>query len=189
LTALDLCATLGGDPIDHALRSRMTTLARLHEAFELCGGRRANRLRQQLLLDSRTEPWSGAERKAHRALPGAGISAWHANRPVVVRGHTFFPDIGFEALKLDVEIDGREHHIGPEVFETDRWRQNLFVLDGWMVLRFTWTMLDEGPNDLLDQIREAMEQRRGFSTPRSLTRWARLPTLPSEPWVDEASTA
>jgi very-short-patch-repair endonuclease len=36
-----------------------------------------------------------------------------------------------------IEIDGRLYHTGAEVFETDRRRQNLLVLDGWCVLRFT----------------------------------------------------
>jgi len=39
LTALDLCATHGGDAIDQALRSRATTLAQLHRAMELTAAR------------------------------------------------------------------------------------------------------------------------------------------------------
>ena len=40
-------------------------------------------------------------------------------------------------IRLIIEIDGREFHTDPEVFESDRSRQNLLVLDGWRVLRFT----------------------------------------------------
>ena len=55
LTALDLCATVGGDAIDQALRTRATTLGQLYRALELTGGRKGNRSKRQLLLDSRIE--------------------------------------------------------------------------------------------------------------------------------------
>jgi very-short-patch-repair endonuclease len=157
LTALDLCATLGGDAIDQALRARATTLAHLHRAMELTAARAGNRTRRQLLLDSRAEPWSEAERKLHRLLRKAGITGWRANRPVVLGDSTCYVDVIFRHLKLVVEIDGRLFHTGAEVFETDRWRQNKLVLAGWCVLRFTWTMIEEQPETVLAMVREAIE--------------------------------
>jgi very-short-patch-repair endonuclease len=157
LTALDLCATLGGDAIDQALRTRATTLEHLHRAMELTTARVGNRTRRQLLLDSRAEPWSAAERSFHRLLRAAGISGWRANRPVVLRDLTFYVDVIFRQLRLVIEIDGRLYHTGAEVFETDRWRQNLLVLNGWYVLRFTWTMIEERPEEVLAMVREAIE--------------------------------
>jgi very-short-patch-repair endonuclease len=157
LTALDLCATVGGDAIDQALRTRATTLGHLHQAMELTAARVGNRTRRQLLLDSRDEPWSKAERSFHRLLRKAGITGWRANQPVVLNGSTFYLDVMFRKLKLLIEIDGRGHHTGAEVFETDRWRQNLLILDGWCVLRFTWTMIEEHPEQVLAMVREAIE--------------------------------
>jgi very-short-patch-repair endonuclease len=157
LTALDLCATLGGDAIDQALRTRAATLAHLHRAMELTAARVGNRTRRQLLLDSRAEPWSEAERKLHRLLRKAGITGWKANQPVVLDDSTCYVDVLFRELKLAIEIDGRLFHTGAEVFETDRWRQNTLVLDGWCVLRFTWTMIEEQPEMVLAMIREAIE--------------------------------
>ena len=157
LTALDLCATLGGDAIDQALRTRATTLAHLNRAMELTAARVGNRTRRQLLLDSRAEPWSEAERKLHRLLRKGGITGWRANRPVVLDDSTCYVDLIFRHLKLVVEIDGRLFHTGTEVFETDRWRQNKLVLDGWCVLRFTWTMIEEQPETVLAMVREAIE--------------------------------
>jgi very-short-patch-repair endonuclease len=145
LTALDLCATVGGDAIDQALRTRATTLAHLQRAMELTAARVGNPTRRRLLLESRAEPWSKAERLFHCLLRGAGITGWQANRPVVLRGSTVYVDVVFRRLKLVIEIDGRLCHTGAEVFETDRRRQNLLVLDGWCVLRFTWTMIEEHP--------------------------------------------
>jgi very-short-patch-repair endonuclease len=157
LTALDLCATVGGDAIDQVLRTRATTIAQLQRAMELTASRVGNRTRRQLLLDSRAEPWSEAERLFHRLLRNAGITGWHANRPVVLNDSTFYVDIVFRRLKLVIEIDGRLYHTRAEVFETDRWRQNLLVLDGWFVLRFTWAMIEEKPEKVIAMVREAIE--------------------------------
>jgi very-short-patch-repair endonuclease len=157
LTALDLCATVGGEAIDQALRTRATTLAHLQRAMELTAARVGNRTRRQLLLDSRAEPWSEAERSIHRLLRAAGITGWEANKPVVLRDLTFYVDLIFRKLKLVIEIDGRLYHSGAEVFETDRRRQNLLVLDGWCVMRFTWTMIEEHPEEVIAMVREAIE--------------------------------
>lgn len=157
LTALDLCGAMGGDAIDQALRSRATTLAQLHQVMELTAGRVGNRTKRQLLLDSREEPWSEAERYFHGLLRDAGITGWKANRSIVLDGSTFYVDVVFRKLKLAIEIDGRLFHTEAEVFETDRWRQNLLILDGWCVLRFTWTMIKERPEEVIAMVREAIK--------------------------------
>ena len=157
LTALDLCATVGGDAIDQALRTRATTLALLQRAMDLTSARVGNPIRRQLLLDSRAEPWSKAERRFHRLLRDTGITGWQANRPVVLKGSTCYVDVLFRKLKLVIEIYGRLYHTGTDVFETDRRRQNLLVLDGWFVLRFTWTMIEEHPAEVIAMVREAIE--------------------------------
>jgi len=125
--------------------------------MELTAARVGNPTKRYLLLDSRDEPWSTAERKLHRLLRKAGITRWKANRPVVLDDFTCYVDVIFSNLKLAIEIDGRLFHTGAEVFETDRWRQNKLVLDGWCVLRFTWTMIEEQPETVLAMVREAIE--------------------------------
>jgi very-short-patch-repair endonuclease len=70
---------------------------------------------------------------------------------------TFYVDVIFRKRNLAIEIDGRLYHNGAEVFETDRWRQNLLVLDGWCVLRFTWTMINERPEEVIAMVRDAIE--------------------------------
>jgi very-short-patch-repair endonuclease len=156
LTALDLCEAMGGDAIDQALRTRATTLGQLHRALELTGGGKGNRTRRQSLFDSRAEPWSKAERFLHHLLRAAGITGWKASRPVLLDDSRFYVDIMFRKLKLVIEIDGRLFHTGAEVFESDRWRQNLLILDGWCVLRFTWTMIEEHPERVVAMVRDAI---------------------------------
>jgi very-short-patch-repair endonuclease len=94
-------------------------------------------------------PGPEAERKLHRPLVKAGITGWKANRPVVLDDFTCYVDVIFHKIKLALEIDGRLFHTGAEAFETDRWRQNQLVLNGWCVLRFTWTMIEERPETVL----------------------------------------
>jgi len=156
LTALDLCEVMGGDAIDRALRTRSTTLALMRQALALTPGRSGNRTRRQLLLDSRDEPWSAAEREFHRLLRGAGITGWQANQRLRLDGVDIHPDVLFRRLRLVVEVDGREFHSDPDVFESDRHRQNLLVLHGWRVLRVTWLMIQQEPDRVIAIVREAM---------------------------------
>jgi very-short-patch-repair endonuclease len=157
LTALDLGEFLGGSAIDQALRTRSTTLALMHTALALTKGRAGNPKRQELLLDSRDEPWSEAERQLHRLLRAAGIIGWKANRPILIAGLNVYPDIVFRRQRLVIEIDGREFHSDPEVFESDRRRQNLLVLDGWRVLRITWRMITDDPDRVVAMVHDAVK--------------------------------
>ena len=137
--------------------NRRTTLRHLHRAMELTADRVGNRVRRELLLDSRDEPWSAAERRLHQLLRTAGIVGWRANQPVLVDGATYYPDARFFGrTRLLIEVDGRKFHSEEEVFESDRWRQNLLILDGWCVLRFTWRMLEERPDEVVAIIRRAL---------------------------------
>ncbi|MBA8796102.1 very-short-patch-repair endonuclease [Friedmanniella endophytica] len=156
LTAVDLCDEVGVDGIDAALRTRASTLARMRAALDAVPGRRGHRLRRALLLDSRDEPWSAAERTLHRLLRSAGCGGWRANHEVVVGGRRFFLDVAFPAARLAVEVDGRAVHDTAEAFESDRARQNALVLAGWTVLRFTWRMLADDPELVLAQILAAL---------------------------------
>jgi very-short-patch-repair endonuclease len=157
VTALDLVDTHGGDAIDTLLRSRQGTLEDLHMALISCAGRRGNARRRQLLIESRTNPWSAAERRAHRLLHQEAIEGWTANYPIAICGHPYWVDIAFPAHKLAIEIDGREFHEGAEVFESDRYRQNDLINAGWRVLRFTPHMLAHRPAIVVATIRRALE--------------------------------
>lgn len=159
LTALELADRDDGSAIDLALRTRTATLDGMHEALRLTRSRPGNRARAQLLLDSRDEPWSAAERRAHRLLRGAGIGGWTGNLAVHLDGRLYYLDIGFARLKLVVEIDGRIHERDLELFESDRWRQNALVRHGWRVLRFTWSMLVDHPDVFVAEVRAALKMQ------------------------------
>lgn len=157
LTAIDLVPRHGGDAIDRALRSRMSTLGSMYEALGLTPSRRGNADRRLMLLDSRDEPWSAAERLAHRLFREAGITGWKANVPFSFDGRNYFLDIAFRRKPLVVEIDGRIHD-QEDVFETDRMRGNDLVLAARWTLHFTWKMLDEDARMVLATTVRALDQ-------------------------------
>ena len=133
------------------------------EALALTGGPpRATRTGETLLLDSRDEPWSEAERLCHRLLREADVTRWKANRPVTGQTVASSPRrrLHREAM-LVLEIDGRLHELDREdIFENDRYRQNALVLNGWHVLRFTWRMLVDQPDLVIASVRSALERFR-----------------------------
>jgi very-short-patch-repair endonuclease len=163
LTAIDLANFHCADSIDIALRTRSATLAGMHEALRLTRKRRGNFERLRLLLDSRENPWSAAERLSHRLLRRARIMGWEGNWPIVIEGDQYFIDIAFKELKLAIEIDGRLHETDEDLFESDRWRQNALVSAGWRVLRFTWAMLRDHPEAFVAAVRAEIRRDQGFS--------------------------
>ena len=118
--------------------------------------RAGNLEKLSLLIDSRSEPWSAAERLSHRLLRSTRITGWETNLPVHIDGQVYYLDIAFKQQKLAIEIDGRLHQTDEELFESDRWRQNALVADGWRVLRFTWAMLRDHPEVFVSAIIEAL---------------------------------
>ena len=156
LTALDLASWDSADSLDLALRKRVVTITTLHDALRATPHRPGNRRRLRLLLDSRDEPWSAAERLAHRLLRTAGIGGWKGNYPIVLGGSLYWLDIAFPGARLVIEIDGRLHETDGDLFESDRWRQNALVMAGWRVIRFTWAMLRDQPDVVLAIIKRAL---------------------------------
>ena len=56
------------------------------------------------------------------------------------------------AHKIAIEIDGFAYHSDRARYQQDRNRQNLLVLDGWTVLRFTWEDITDRPGQVLAAI-------------------------------------
>jgi hypothetical protein len=127
LTAIDLATSACSDAIDIALRVRAATLAGMYEALQMTPHRAGNLEKLKLLIDSRNEPWSPAERLSHRLLRAKGITGWETSLPVCIDGQLYYLDIAFKQQKLAIEIDGRLHETDEELFESDCWRQNAFV--------------------------------------------------------------
>ncbi|HEY9293366.1 MAG TPA: DUF559 domain-containing protein [Microlunatus sp.] len=147
LTAVDLADDQnGGDVIDRALRSRMTTLEQMWAAFDAQPCRIGNRQRARLLRDSRDSPWSEGERLLHRLMRRKNIAGWTTNSWVETAADGYFVDVLFRRQRVIVEFDGWEFHGDRESFERDRRRRNELVLAGYTVLNFTWWQVVEDPD-------------------------------------------
>jgi very-short-patch-repair endonuclease len=69
-------------------------------------------------------------------------------------------DLTYPGLRIAIELDGAVHRDG-EVFERDRPRQNRIVLEGWVVLRFTWATFRDRPEEIVRQVTAAIRAARG----------------------------
>jgi hypothetical protein len=103
-------------------------------------------------------PESVLERRTLELLDASGLPRPDGQVPL-----TFWDDLlgrvdfAFLAERIIIEVDGRRFH-GPEVFESDRERDNAAGLAGWKVLRFTWRMVTERPDYVIATITEALAQ-------------------------------
>lgn len=77
---------------------------------------------------------------------------------VILRGRTYRLDFAWPALRLAVEIDGAFVH-GPDRLTADLHRQNQVLLDGWLILRFSWFMVVRQPAMVERDMRDAWALR------------------------------
>jgi hypothetical protein len=73
-------------------------------------------------------------------------------------GHLAELDLAYPALRIAIELDGGVH-MQPATFREDRRRQNAIVLDGWLILRFTWDDFRSRPDHIVREIRAAIATR------------------------------
>lgn len=157
MTALDLTTEADASPIDLALHSRQTTLAQIKSALQLTPNRPGNTERRMMVIDSAMEPWSEAERLLHRIMRRLPLPhPWYSNHWVPIDQKNYFIDAAIPAARIAIEADGYEFHSTREAFENDRHRQNMLVLAGWTVLRFTWRQLVDDPAGVGEQILRAL---------------------------------
>lgn len=156
--AVELAATDDGETIFEMLRHGLVTPDSLAAVLPQFAGSPGNQRRVRAVTAAADNPWSFAEAKLHELLRSAGIGGWVANRPIRVRGRWVAPDVRFERARLVLEFDGEAVHTTHTQFEDDRARQNLLVIGGFRVLRITWRVLVDEPEEVLATVRVALAQ-------------------------------
>ncbi len=68
-------------------------------------------------------------------------------------------DLVYPESRVIIECDGRRWHTTAEAFERDRRRDNLAQLNGWLILRFTWTDTTRHAHVVVEQVRQALALR------------------------------
>ncbi|HSN42819.1 MAG TPA: type IV toxin-antitoxin system AbiEi family antitoxin domain-containing protein [Propionibacteriaceae bacterium] len=154
-TAVWMAGHDDGETIELALRTRRVTPRGLIGICVRMARTPGQRLRRFVVACSQSNPWSAAERLAHRALLDAGITGWFGNWPISLGGTTWPIDIAFPKLRLVFEIDGFEFHNDRRTFEWDHEKANRLTENNWTVFRITWQMLQDKPA-FLARIRAGM---------------------------------
>ncbi len=159
---LDLAETATPNTLEHVLNEAHylygLALSAIEDAARRAPGRRALKPIAALLRhydDGANWTRTELERALKRAIAQAGLPPARMNHPF----GRFEIDAAYPDLKLAIEADGRAAHSTPSNFERDRVKQNALTLDGWLVLRFTFSQIRDHPQRAAAQILTAYASR------------------------------
>ena len=136
-----------GASVERALESRLVTVKGLRVILAELGGRgRTGTAALRSHLDHRAlgdrRPESMLEPLMARLLyADLGIGPIEYQQALVLDGQTVRPDFLVSRAMAAVEVDGLEAHSSREALDRDLARQNLLVRHGYLVLRYTTTLL------------------------------------------------
>jgi hypothetical protein len=144
--------------LEHSVERGWTTLARLADRISAFANRhgapRLVRLLQQASQSSR----GNSAALARRLLEQAGIWGWTANAPIDdVWGLVCVGDIVFERSRVLIQLDGTGDWFGGERASRLADRENRLTLAGWIVLTFGWHDLGSRPEEVLREVRMALD--------------------------------
>jgi very-short-patch-repair endonuclease len=151
------------DAMDQALREKSTTLAMLARALKRSKWRPGVGDLRHLVNEFEgaggpTE--SELEAKVLSLLDSSGLPRPRIQRPVHFGDKVRRLDFCFDAEKVVIEADGYAYHSSIERFEDDRQRNNSLMLRGFRVLHWTWTALEDRPEELLNELLALLASRR-----------------------------
>lgn len=158
-----LPASLARDLLDTALQRRYVSPETLVQDLTARLGRgRLNATGLRRLIARAT---SGSRSEAEHRMSGllrlSRTGLWIPNHPLVDAAGVTVAELDFANVpaRIAIEVDGRAFHSDRNAFEQDRWRQNALILDGWLVLRFTWEQITQRADEVIATIRAAVAQR------------------------------
>lgn len=151
------------DVVDLALQKRLITADAFAAAVQprLGSGRTGAAVLRAMLERVSSGSRSEAEQRMGALLDRSGTGPWVRNLPIRDSADRVVAEIDFAhvGLRIAIEVDGRAHHSGRTAFERDRERQNMLMLQGWLVLRFTWEQITRRPQEVIAAVRAAVAQR------------------------------
>lgn len=96
-------------------------------------------------------------------LDSHGLPRPRFNADIAVSGRFFRADCLWRKERLIVELDGRAAHGTRKAFESDRERDRLLMVDGWLVMRITWRQLRTQQSAIASDLRKALASRSTLS--------------------------
>ncbi|WP_309124487.1 type IV toxin-antitoxin system AbiEi family antitoxin domain-containing protein [Arthrobacter sp.] len=137
--------------VESAVVKRLVTLQQLRSRT---GGARDRKLRRIVgMIDPHSQ--SILETAARYRLKAGGFSV---QTQVYVKGVGRL-DLFVEGI-LGIEADGREHHTNAKEFEEDRRRGNVLMLNGTPVLRATYQLIVDRPEEFVELVRRGIAKYR-----------------------------
>lgn len=159
-TLVDLGASVSRDRLEaaviDALRRRLTTVSRLrilveqHAKRGRSGPAELRRLFQE--WGSLGAPESMLESRLRRMLVRHRLPPFTAQHEVAVRGAAYRIDVAYPEERVAVEADGFRWHGDIVRWRNDLARRNVLTAAGWAILHFTWSDLDQRPNEVAEEI-------------------------------------
>ncbi len=142
--------------LESALRKRLTTIDEIVAVMRIGRPRGAPALRALLALrpEAAAPTESDLETRFLQVARAAGLEEPVRQFRLLASGRPLRLDFAWPAIKLAVETDGATIH-GPEAFGPDLRRQNRVVLDGWLIVRFTWEDVVRYPDQTVSTLRRA----------------------------------
>ena len=157
-TLVDCAAVMPADEYERLVDAELTRSVEPDELRAVCDarpGRWGNKTAVAQLGSAAVRAASEPERLLARALT-ARRCPLAVNAPVGPYICDFVDEVG----RVIVEVDGREFHSAPEVFRSDRRRQNWLVRQGWLVLRYAAYDVLADPDAVAEEIVECVRRRR-----------------------------
>lgn len=158
-TLFDLSAQLTWgelrEAMSQALRQKMTTLVQLKNLLKRTRKRPGIRQFRGVVAQIAGEGGptdSQLEELALGVLRSAGLPRPVVQRRVVAGQKRRRLDLLFEKQKVVIETDGYAYHSSVDVFEKDRVRRNALVMQGYVVLQWTWQRLKFRPEELISEL-------------------------------------
>jgi very-short-patch-repair endonuclease len=110
-------------------------------------------------VDSENRTRSDMEERFRSVVLGANLPTPELNGTLELGALTIEADAIWRDAKLIVELDGRQAHLTPHAFETDRERDRVAALHGWRVVRLTWRQLAKQHRRLVADLRSLLSTR------------------------------
>lgn len=96
---------------------------------------------------------SPLEARLNAFLRARGFPPWEQNVRLRIGSETIEPDVLWRRQRVIVEADGRDPHLAPLTFASDRRRDRRVQVEGWQPVRATSGDLDDRPDELEADLR------------------------------------
>jgi hypothetical protein len=122
------------------------------------GGRPGIAYVRAVITDDPEELRTLNELRMRRICRTAGVPAPLCNHPLEVGGRTYIPDFCWPEARLIVEADSWRWHGGRQAAESDRERDQVLIIAGWRVVRFTRDQILNQPGEVGRRLRALLAE-------------------------------